>query len=475
MNGRTNAVLDEVVGEPGSFRDRGASVFYLGDHVYRGLREGAFRNWTELSKTRFFKGLIADRGLVHTEVADMSDLEPPGTESWSAVLRHETISFVSYPYEWPFEMLRDAALQQLDILGVALDEGFVLKDASPFNTQWFGTRPVFIDVASFEPLAEGEPWHGYRQFCRMFLYPLFLQAYRGVPFQPWLRGSIEGLNAEDFSRLMSWRDLLRPGVFAHVFLQAQLEARYGASDGDIRGQLKAGGFHTDLIRNNVRRMRRLVATLRRRHKRSEWSEYANDHSYSAQDLAAKTAFVHEGLRLRSWNVVWDLGCNTGTHSRAAALNARYVVAMDGDEVAVGRLYTSLKAEGHRSILPLVIDLANPSPNLGWRGLERKALPERGMPDLTLCLALVHHMAITANIPLKDIVDWLAQLGTSLIIEFPNRSDAMVQRLLRNKKDDHPEYSLEVFERAMAGSFNVVRRQELRAGTRVLYYGTPKRG
>jgi SAM-dependent methyltransferase len=456
--------------EPGSFRDRTSRVFYSAEAVLRGLSHKAVEHWEYLSSRTFFQRLMAEGKVVQTEyIDDGGRIGSALKGEWAAVLKHQTIPFISYPYEWSFGMLKDAALLQLELQLAALDEGMVLKDSSAFNFQWVGTCPVFIDIPSFEKLASGEPWVGYRQFCQMFLYPLFLQAYKGIPFQPWLRGSIDGIEPEHCNRLMSTRDLLRPGVLMHTCLQAKLQAKYGSTQQNIRERIRTAGFNKELIKSNVKRLDKIVRGLSWMPAKSEWADYATNSSYIDIDRDMKVAFVRDVIALRPWNLVWDLGCNTGTFSRIAAENARYVVAMDADHLAVERLYQALKAEANDSILPLIINVADPSPSLGWRGLERKSLPERGQPDLTLCLALIHHMVISANIPLKEFVDWLASLGTSVVIEFITKEDPMVMKLLRNKEDIYIDYEIDYFERCLSEVFDVTGREIMTSGTRILYF------
>lgn len=460
--------------ESGSFRDRNGRVFYSSGHVFRVLSEKALKEWETLSSTKFFRRSMAAGKIVLTDRIDPDGMiDSAIIGNWAAVLKHKRIPFISYPYEWSYGMLKDAALLQLDLLQSALDEDMILKDSSAFNFQWEGTRPVFIDIPSFERLTEGEPWVGYRQFCQLFLYPLFLQAYKDIPFQPWLRGNIDGIEVEHCKNLMSLRDLIRPGIFMHVFMQAKLQARYSKTQRDVKGYLRTVGFNKDLIKNNVNRLKKLICSLKWRRSTSQWANYAIDHSYSDKDEERKKAFVHDIAMLRTWSLVWDMGCNIGTFSRIVAKNANYVVAMDSDHLTIENLYQSLKTEGHTSILPLVINVADTSPNLGWRGLERMALTDRTKPELTLCLALVHHIVISANIPLKEFIEWLASLGTNLVIEFVNREDPMVKTLLRNKDDHYTDYEIGYFERCLSGSFDVVRREVLSSGTRILYYGEAK--
>lgn len=460
--------------EPGSFRDRTARVFVSGDGILRGLNQQALDNWERLRSSRLFSRFSASGALVRTERVTDLDTNGRGPElrEWAAVLHHERIPFVSYPYEWCFGMLRDAACLQLDLLVAALDEGMVLKDATPFNVQWRGAQPVFIDIASFQPLGPGEPWPGYRQFCRTFLYPLQLQAYRGVPFQPWLRGSLEGIASDHCWRMLSPRDWFRPGVFTDVYLQAKAEARYADTGRNVRGEIRAAGFTPALIAANVKRLRKIVQGLRWAPGESVWSEYATHNSYEAAEAARKQAFVRDVAASRRWRLAWDIGCNTGTFSRIAAEHADTVVALDADAVAIERFYQDIKREQNRTILPLVFDLADPSPGLGWRGRERMPLADRGRPDLVLCLALIHHAVIGANIPLGEFVEWLSGLGADLVIEFVTREDPMVQRLLSNKDDQYDDYQLERFELELRQRFHVERQMTVSDGKRVLYHARP---
>jgi SAM-dependent methyltransferase len=432
--------------------------------VLRGLSEGALAEWERLTSTAFFRRLTEEGRLVGTE-------QVAAVDGFAGVLRHERIPFVSYPYEWPFSMLQDAALLELDVLLAALAEDVILKDASPYNVQWRGARPVFIDVGSFEALEPGEPWAGYRQFCTLFLYPLLVQAWRGVPFAPLLRGSLEGISPVQ-ARALLRGSLWRRGGLTHVALHARLERRYGGRT-DVRRELRRAGFHKGLIEANARGLRKLVTRLSWEPEPSPWLEYGPTTSYSEADAAAKEAFVRAVAGERRRSLVWDLGCNDGRYTRVAAEHADYAVALDADAGVIERLYRELRAEGSTSILPLVANLADPPPALGWRGLERKPLWERGRPDLTLALALVHHLAIGANVPLASVVDWLASLGGELVVEFPTRADPMVERLLAPKRAGlHGDYERDVFEQLLRDAFRVRRTEELAGGTRVLYHCAP---
>ena len=484
--------------DPGSFRDRTSRVFHREGGIYRSLSAEALADWERLRAAGWFEALQAAGKVARTRRVDAGGDEAqaaagvgPGPEPveprWVATLAHETIPFVSYACEWPFGMLKDAALLHLEVLETALAGDMILKDGSSFNVQWIGARPIFIDIGSFTLLEPGAPWTGYRQFCRHFLFPLLLAAYRDVPFQPWLRGSLEGIGAGECRRLMSARDLLRPGVLTHVWLQASAESRYGdgvagrrnagaVRGGDMRAAVRRAGFHAGLIRANVERLKRLIGGLGWRRTRSRWAHYTEALPYTERERAEKAAFVRQVVHARDRSMVWDLGCNVGAYARIAAERAATVVAMDSDPLVVERLYQALKSDGaaaNTGILPLVGDVADPSPDRGWRGAERRSLEGRGRPELVLVLALVHHLVVGASIPLREVVAWLAGLASAVVIEFVEREDPMVRALLDAREERYADYDRRVFERCLEEAFETKARKVLSSGTRILYYAEPK--
>jgi hypothetical protein len=468
--GRATSSSKAVLDEPGSFRDRDSKVFYDEHGVLRALTERGLDDWDTLAESNLYQRFSQRGQLVDSELIDGGQ---PEWEGWAGLLRHERIPFVSYPYEWTYSMLRDAALLQLDLLLAGLDEQLTLKDGSPYNVQWRGTRPVFIDIGSFERLRPGEPWAGYRQFCMLYLYPLLLQTYRGLPFQPWLRGSLEGIEPSACRRMLRLRDFARRGVLSHVLLHARLEQSNGDRGGSVRRELEDAGFNAQILRANAKRLRSLVARLEARTTDSAWTKYRNANTYSEDDHARKDELVRRTARAMRPDLVWDIGCNDGRFSRIAAEHATYTVAMDQDEATVDRLYRSLVADDIRSVLPLVVDVSDPSPALGWRNRERKTLLERGSPDLTLCLAVVHHLAITGNIPLRGILEWLRSLDSAVLIEFPAREDPMVRDLLDAKRaGTHEDYCREGFEATMSEYFNIETQTSI-SETRMIFHAYPR--
>lgn len=459
----------------GSFRDHDSRVFLTRAGVHRVLSRDSWADWEALSASSLWADLQRRGLVVATEAADLAELPDLLAGEAAGVLRHERVPFVSYPYEWPFSMLRDAALLQLQLNRSALEADFALKDASPYNVQWRGTSPVFIDVGSFERLRPREPWAGYRQFCMLFLYPLMLQAYKDLPYHAALRGSLDGIPPHVARAVLSSPgDRFRKGVLANVVLHARFEDRYADAEArDVKREMGRAGFGKELLAANFAKFAKLVERLEWKPGETAWTGYGEDNSYDEAAAGRKAAFVREAAGRRRASLAWDVGCNDGTYSRLAAESAELVVAFDADHATVDGLYRRLREEGRTDVLPLVMSVTDPSPNLGWRGLERASLERRGKPDLALCLAVIHHLCITGNVPVHEFVDWLASLEAIVVIEFPDREDPMVQRLLSGKRDGaNPDYEKAGFERALEERFEVERTEPVSA-TRTLYEARPR--
>ncbi len=457
-----------VVANAGSFRDRDGRVYHFQGQIFRGLSESALENFRKLQKKTFYTKL-AEAGKVigtHEIAAENNPLPGHLQELWAGFLEHDPVPVISYPYEWTFSMLKAAASLQLHLVERAVSSGFTLKDATPYNIQFVNRKPVFIDIPSFEPLPQGEPWAGYRQFCEMFLFPLFLQAYKGCNFQPFMRAAINGVDVQAASALFGFRDRFRKGVLSHVWLQSKLDRRYGGSSENVRSSLKSAGFNRELILVNVRKLQKLVKKLEWEASGSEWGDYTEFHNYSDDDHVRKEDFIRDAMKAENPATVWDIGCNTGQFSRIAAEHCRQVVAMDIDHVAVERLY--LDKTTPKNILPLLQNVADPSPNWGWRNRERSDLQSRSKPDLVLCLALIHHVVISANIPLEEFIDWLAGLTNKLVIEYVSRKDDKVKTLLRNKEDKYQDYSRKSLEASLKRHFDIRQHLEVNDGNRTLY-------
>ena len=344
-------------------------VFLDDQAVWRGLRADGLVEYEALAGSAFFRAAIERGDIVATE--RVRDTRLPG--DWAAVLRHERVEVISFVYEWPFEMLRDAALLQLSLTRAALRHGFITKDASAYNVQFIGAKPIFIDVGSFERLRASEPWPGYRQFCELFLNPLLIQALRDVLFQPLLRGNVNGIAPGVAAAILGGEGRFNKTVLMHVKLHARAERKYADADRerDVKAELTRAGFGPSVIDAQLKSLEKAVAGLTWTRQGSTWSEYSDRSHYDTSDMQCKERFVAKAVASRSVGQVLDLGANDGHFSRVALrAGARSVVAVDSDDLVIDRLYRDLRREGERRVLPLVIDLADPSPGLGWRSRER---------------------------------------------------------------------------------------------------------
>jgi hypothetical protein len=455
------------VRDPGSFRDPAGGVFHRDGRIFRVLGEQGATDYRALAKSPLHTELVASDALIPTRELAPQEASALGFgDDAVLVLEHERIPFVSYSYEWPFELLRVAALQFLASMRLALNHGFQLKDATPFNTQFRGTEPVVIDVSSFERLIPGRPWAAYSQFTRTFLNPLLLQALTGEPYQPWLRAGLEGIAPEALSARLPWRRKLRRDVFTHVVAQAWMAKRFS---GDVNALRRASEHEVPLktLHRLIDQLERSVDALSRPATRTAWSHYEDDCHYANSATQVKRKFVSRFLGERRPSIVWDVGCNAGEYSALAAQNGAYVVAIDGDDQAVGRVVSRPDAPSNR-VLPLVMDLLNPSPDQGWAQSERRGLQDRGPADMALALALVHHLSISGGVPLDRIVSWLAAHARSAVIEFVPLDDPMAQRLLATRLDTPAGYDEPTFRRALEASFEIDAREVLPDSGRVLY-------
>lgn len=468
----------------GSFRDPKNRVYEFSSipdkgnkRILRGLDEETSSNVRELFDRQFFRRFLDSGHVIKSKLLSANDPDAKKImeNGWVGVLEHQTIPFVTYPYEWTFHMLKEAALLQLRLIEKSFEDGWMLKDATPYNIQWIGTRPVFIDIPSFEPWVEGEPWVGYRQFCSMYLTPLLFRAHLGIDHLPLLRSYIDGIPPTEAARFFSGTRRLKKGVLSHIIFPAKVEesiARRERDDAPAKG--RAGRKQSRaMIFGLLQSLSRLVNSLSIEIKHTDWSRYDKTHSYQEEDFESKKAFVLKNASDAERDQVWDIGCNTGTFSRICSGFCNQVIAVDGDHNAIEQLYLAERGNESSNILPLVMNLANISPNHGWAGTERAAFDHRKKPDLILCLALIHHLRLSANIPIELFLRWLRSLSSDVIIEFVNREDEMVVKLLTNKKEQYDDYNIDNFGSIVDLYFTVKDQFTIKGGKREIFYLKPK--
>ena len=445
-----------------SFRDPSGFVFTRSGVVYRQVNRVFQHEFEAVTGSGLYEELAGQRLMVPHEAVSLDLAASPEA---TAVLRPEPVHFISYPYEWSFGQLKDAALLTLELQERALGRGITLRDASAYNVQFEGGRPVFIDTLSFEPRKEGAPWSAYRQFCEHFLVPLALMSRVDIELGDLLRTHIDGIPLELGNTLLggrSWRSL---GLLFHVRLHAMAQRRYRDRGPSTTAKRSVTA---QTVHGLIKSLRSVIEGLDWHPGGTEWADYTSDNNYSAEAAGAKQALVTGMLRRHAPTTVWDLGANTGDYSRAARTVAARVVAFDIDPAAVERNYRRVRADGETGILPLRMDLTNPSPALGWAHRERQSLEQRGPADALLALALVHHLAIGHNLPLPRIAEFFARIARALVIEFVPKEDSQLQRMLATREDIFDEYTRADFEAAFSTWFTIDQVWPVRDTARVMY-------
>lgn len=446
--------------EYGSFRDPDGFIFYRNGEIYRAVSPSYRKDYELLLGSGLYDTLVKKGYLVAHEECSGEEVV---AESYKTI-RPEMIEFISYPYEWSFSQLKEAALLTLRIQKTALDHGMSLKDASAFNVQFRGPRPVLIDTLSFEEYKTDRPWPAYRQFCRHFLAPLALMVYRDPGLIRMLQLHIDGLPLDLTSELLPRRTRFRLSLYSHIHLHARAEKKY--SDRAVKDRVR---LKKTYLYGLIAGLERAVERLQWKPEKTEWSDYYSDTNYSVQAFEEKKNIVRSFVERFQPRTLWDLGANTGEFSRACVENGRKIVSFDGDHAAVEKNFLECHpVKEHRDILPLVLDLTNPSPDIGWLNQERRSLIARGPADLGLALALVHHLAIVNNLPFSLIADFFQRCCRNLIIEFVPKTDSQIQRMLLNREDIFSDYNQQAFEEAFSRSFRILETKRLPQSDRVLY-------
>lgn len=453
---------------PASFRDPAGFIFFHEGQPYRQVNRCAAADYDRLMQSGLYARLSeAGRLLPHEEVDDV----PPAEEGVDGsapykVLRPRRVGFISYPYEWCFSQLKDAALLTLQVQREALDHGMTLKDGSAFNIQFEGAKPVFIDTLSFEPYVEGEPWVGYRQACQHFLAPLALMSYCDVRLSQLLRRYLDGLPLDLAARMLPRRTLLRPSLAMHIHLHARFQ-RSSAAAPEAPLKRKGRMSKTAMV-GLIDSLQSAVQRLQWKAGRTEWGDYYADTNYTDAAMEHKAQLVAAYINECRPATVWDLGANTGLFSRLASERGIATLSLDTDPLAVERNYLDARRRGDRRLLPLWIDLTNPSAARGWAHMERASLTQRGPADLALALALIHHLAIGSNVPLPLVAQYFAQIAQRVVVEWVPKHDSQVNRLFVVRKDVFPDYNEQAFCRAFDRSFELEKREPVAGSERVLY-------
>lgn len=449
---------------PASFRDPSGFLFTEKDTLYRQVNRLYKEDYDYLNKSGLYKKLV-DEGLLvpHKEVRN----NLAQTDSAYKILQPTNIPFISYPYEWSFSQLKDAALTTLKIQKIALDHNMSLKDASAFNIQFFEGKPILIDTLSFEKYKEGKPWVAYRQFCQHFLAPLALMSYTDIRLNKLFQLYIDGIPLDLVAKLLPLRTKLKPSLLIHIHLHAASQKRYANKEIKKESVKKKFGRHSFL--GLIDSLEGAIKGLNWKPKGTEWADYYEGNlNYLPTSLKHKADLVKEFLKIADSKSVWDFGANTGFFSRVASDQGIYTISSDIDPAAVEVNYKTAKEKQDKNILPLIIDLTNPSPALGWENKERESFLSRGSPDTSLALALVHHLSISNNLPLDYLARFFSGFAKNLIIEFIPKEDSQVKKLLTSREDIFPNYTYKGFETEFGKFFLIKKKTKIKNSKRFLY-------
>ena len=485
MNDRNHTTRATRDSSAASFRDPGGRLLTVNGRIVRIINESAVPELRAFLASKTARQFVSMNRLVRTTVLDTTEIQnlirsdelkkllsvaDPGM-----VVEHERVSFPSFPYEWPPQMLYEAACFTLDLVEELLTEGFGLKDATPYNILFNGPNPVFVDLLSFELRDATDPiWLPYSQFVRTFLLPLFVNKYLGIPLDQIFTTRRDGLEPEEVYRLCGPLRKLMPPFLTLVSLPTWLSARHDQDDMSIyqKKSLDNPEKAQFILNSLFKRLRRVLKGAAPESKKwSIWSNYlVSNNNYSQENFAMKRDFVEEAITEFSPTRVLDIGCNTGYFSAIAAKSGASVVAIDYDPVVVSNVWHNARAEG-LNILPLTVNLTRPTPSVGWRNRESPSFLDRahGAFDAVLMLAVIHHMLVSERIPLPEIIDLAAELTTDLcVIEFIAPNDSMFRRIARGRDDLFNTLTTESFEETCRRHFKIIRVQRLKEANRWLY-------
>jgi 2-polyprenyl-3-methyl-5-hydroxy-6-metoxy-1,4-benzoquinol methylase len=450
--------MSEQSRHPASFKDPSGFVFTHEGRLFRQINEYYASDYRLLNDSGLYDILVSQGLLVaHTEIDDIRY----DNETWFRTIEPRRVEFISYPYEWCFEQLKDAALLTLRLLRVAVSKGMIIKDATPYNIQFMKGRPLHIDSLSFERYDPTQPWVAYRQFCNLFLFPLYLEYYLKADIQKTLATYLDGIPVEITSRLLPLKSSLNLGVWLHVYLQHSMRT-------NAKSKTDKGNFSKKRLLHLVSHLETIISGFQNRQLRSNWSHYYQESILSTEYLSQKEKIVMDIADQVSADTVIDLGANDGHFSKLFAKKFRQVIAVDSDSRSISNLYLHVQEHKIKNILPLVIDLSNPSPALGFANNERSSFTSRCKPDLVLCLALIHHLVIGKNIPLHFIADYFASFAPQLIIEFVPKQDEKVKQMLKTRKDVFMDYDKKTFENSFGRHYEFKRKELVEGTFRTIY-------
>lgn len=448
----------EVSQHTASFRDPSGFIYTKAGRLLRQINPSASEDFSLLNESGLYKALTDKQHLIPHTIA--SDIKTKGAH---ITIEPQKLPFISYPFEWSFSQLKDAALLTLTVQKMALKHGMVLKDASAYNVQFHNGKPIFIDTLSFEKYTEGQPWNGYRQFCQHFLAPLALMTYTDQSLSQLSRVHLDGIPLELAAKLLPKKARLRLGLTAHLFMHAK--AQTSKAKEHTRQQVHVSQQQLLAIIDNLERTIKKLQPLRYE---TEWGNYYSNTNYSMDAADEKAQVIEAYVKSLSVKTVLDIGGNNGQYSRPLNNLDIFTVCSDIDVNAVEANYRFVRKNQEDHMLPVLIDFTNPGGYLGWANEERQPIHERYQTDLVMALAIVHHLAISNNLPLEHVAGYIKKFAPLLIIEFVPKEDSQVQKLLATREDIFPDYTEKGFEKAFSTHFTLKERTRIAGTERTLY-------
>ncbi len=463
---------NQLRAEASSFRDSAGKVFYWNNTVVRRVNKSYKMDYDLLMQSGLYDSLVSNKLLIpHEEIRDWKSFNIGNDEDIYLLLRPKKIDFISYPYEWSFSQLKDAALCTLKILKISIEHKLILKDCSAFNIQFNNGAAIFIDTLSFESYKEGQPWQGYKQFCQHFLAPLSLMAKVDIRLGETFKIFLDGIPLDFASKILGYKSYLSLTLLTHIHLHSFFQQKHS---NDYSGSSKKINVSTNALMGLIDNLYNYMSALKLKNISTEWGSYYSNTNYTADAFKFKTEIVEEMLKKSSGETLWDIGANEGHFSRIGLALRLKVLAFDKDPIAVEKNYLQVK-EKNEFLLPLCCDLTNPTPSLGWRNLERQGLIERGPADIVLALAVIHHLAISNNVPIEELAIFFHKICITLIIEFIPKSDSQVMRLLSSREDIFVNYNEVYFEKVFSQYFEILDKKLLNGSNRTLYHLKARQG
>lgn len=451
---------------PSSFRDPAGFLFKKQGELYRQINNYYATDYEKLMHSGLYQQLVDSNQLVpHQEVHLDHALN---SEQATKVIKPLKIPFISYPFEWSFSQLKDAALLTLTIQEKALKCDMSLKDASAYNVQFYKGKPIFIDTLSFFSYQEGQPWVAYRQFCQHFLAPLMLMKYRDVRLNQLFKNYIDGIPLDLASKLLPSSTFFKLSSLLHIHMHAKMQRKFQST---TTKPVNKATFSKIAFTHLISSLKSIIENLTLPiSTQTEWYDYyESNNNYTAQSIQEKERIIDTWIKDIQPQIVWDMGANTGRFSLIAGRHAQQVIAWDIDTSCIESLYRKLSTANVTNVLPLLLDLTNPSPALGWAHQERDSLMQRANADAILALGLIHHLAIVNNLPLESIGSFFYNLCEFLIIEFVPKEDSQVQKLFATREDVFDRYDIENFEKCFANFFTILDKFPIMGTHRTLYF------